>query len=475
MKNSLKNITLILLLTIPFAAIAQSYVDSIATSIKNYSPEKQIATVLAIPYDKVVANTSVAEKLYLNALGQAKQLKDKEAEADIYSQLALVNYFLGNFDKRLTYDLKAVKIYETLNNKVKVGATYAGLGFAMKTRDIDKAKFYMQKGIYELEKAEDYVTLNAVYDNYGIVQEFAGNIDSAIYYYNKALELKRDQNDSIGIPFALTHLSGVYVQRKEFTKAKEFLDESYNIRKKRNDTYGISESLVYYAEFYYAQEKYQEAVNWFTECYNKAIANKYIHLAQYAAEYAAICYGKLNNYEQALNYQKSQVILKDSLLNEKTNNTIAELETQFETEKKEKQILEQNVVIAQKELQIRQGSYYLYILIITGLLLLVVGFFIIKQVKFKQQKLIEANRLKDEIARVKTQEKLNHERLRISRDLHDNIGAQLTFIISSIDNMSYFMKDTNNELKTKLQELNKFSRSAIAELRLTINKLNKSK
>ena len=114
-------------------------------------------------------------------------------------------------------------------------------------------------------------------------------------------------------------------------------------------------------------------------------------------------------------------------------------------------------------------------LIITGVLLLMVGFFIIKQIKFKQQKLIEANRLKDEIAKIKTQEQLNQERLRISRDLHDNIGSQLTFIISSIDNMSYFMKDTNNELKTKLQELNEFSRSAITELRGTINKLNKSK
>lgn len=475
MRLILKNIILVVLLSSSIVMSAQNYIDSIASSIQNYTEEQQIELLLAIPYDKVVANTSVAEKLYLDALGQAKQLIDKEAEADIYNQLALINAFLGNNDKRLDFNLKAIKIYETLNNKAKAGATYAGLGFAMKTRDIDKAKFYMQKGIYELEKVEDYVTLNAVYDNYGIVQEIAGNLDSAIYYYNKALELKRNQNDSIGIPFALTHLSGVYVQRKEFTKAKEFLDESYAIRKKRNDTYGISESLVYYAEFYFAQEKYIEAVKWFTECYDRAIANKYIHLAQYAAEYAALCFSKLNDYEQALAYQKNQVILKDSLLNEKTNNTIAELETQFETEKKEKQILEQNVVIAKKELQIKQGSYYLYILIITGVLLLVVGFFIIKQVKFKQQKLIEANRLKDEVARVKTQEKLNHERLRISRDLHDNIGAQLTFIISSIDNMSYFMKDTNNELKTKLQELNEFSRSAISQLRETINKLNKSK
>lgn len=454
---------------------AQNYVDSIAASLQNYKPEKQIEIVLAIPYDKLVANTSVSEKLYLNILKQAEDINNQEAIANIYNQLALINSFLGDYDKRLDYNLKAIKIFEAINNKSKAGVTYAELGFAMKKRDIHKAIEYMQKGVYLLKEMNDEVALNSVYDNYGIVQEIAGNVDSAIYYYNKALVLKRNQNDSIGIPFALGHLSGAYLIKKEYKKSKTYLDESYAIRKKRKDTYGIAECLVLYADFYYAQENYNEAVEWFTQCYKKAIQNKYIHLAQYAAEYAAICYSKLNNYEQAFSYQKNQRNLKDSLLNEKTNKTIAELETQFETEKKEKQIIEQNVVITNKEYEIKQRSYFMYALIAIGALLIIVGFFIIKGIRFKQQKLIEANRLKDEIAKVKTQEKLNEERVRISRDLHDNIGAQLTFIISSIDNMSFFMKETNNELKTKLQELNEFSKKAIKELRGTINTLNKSK
>ncbi|MCB9363852.1 MAG: tetratricopeptide repeat protein [Flavobacteriales bacterium] len=464
-----------MLLATSMVANAQNYVDSIASSIQNYSPKKQVEILLAIPYDKVVANTPVAEQLYLNTLKHAVALNNKIAEADIYNQLAMINGFLGNYDKRLDYNLKAIKIYEATSNKSKAGITYAELGFAMKRRDIYRAIVYMQKGVHLLKEINDEVALNSVYDNYGIVQEIAGNVDSAIYYYNKALDLKRNQNDSIGIPFALGHLSGAYLVKKDYKKSKEYLDESYAIRKKRNDTYGIAECLVLYADFYYAQENYKEAVEWFIECYDKAIDNKYIHLGQYAAEYAAICYSKLNNYEMALVYQKNQRSLKDSLLNESTNKTIAEIETQFETEKKETQIIEQDVLIAKKELEIKQRSYFMYALIVIGLLLFVIGFFIIKQVKFKQQKLIAANRLKDEIAKAKTKEKLNQERLRISHDLHDNIGAQLTFIISSIDNMSYFLKDTNNELKTKLQELNEFSRSAIAELRVTINKLNKSK
>jgi tetratricopeptide (TPR) repeat protein len=449
--------------------------DSIATLMASLPKEKQIEVLLGSPYDKIVANTTKSEQLFLKGLKQAQQLKDKEAEADIYNQLATINGFLGNYDKRLDFNLKAIKIYEALNNNSKAGVTYGNLGFSMWRRDLEKAKFYMEKGIKLLEEANDFVALNSTYDNYGIVQEMSGNVDSAIYFYNKALDLKRNQKDSIGIPFALGHLSGAYLIKKDYTTSKKYLDESYNIRKRRNDTYGVAESTVLYADFYYAQNNYQEAVVWFTDCYKLAIENKYIHLGQYAAEFAAICYQKLGQFQDALIYQKSHQSLKDSLLNEKNNKAITELETQFETEKKEKQIAEQNILINKKELEIEQRNFYLYISIGLVVLILIVLFLIVKQIRFKQQKLIAANKLKDEISRIKLLTKLNEERVRISRDLHDNIGSQLTFIISSIDNMNYAMNDTNDELKNKLNELNEFSRSAITQLRDTIKTLNKSK
>ena len=235
----------------------------------------------------------------------------------------------------------------------------------------------------------------------------------------------------------------------------------------------MAENYTAYGDFYFKQQLYQQAIPYYASADSITQQIKYTYLQKVCSEQLALCYSNSNDFKQALHYQKRAVALNDSLLNENSNKTIAQLETQFDTEKKEKQIIEQNVVIANKELEIKQRSYFMYALIAVGVLLLVIGFFIIKQIKFKQQKLIEANRLKDEMAKIKTQEKLNEERVRISRDLHDNIGAQLTFIISSIDNMSFFMKDANNDLKEKLQELNTFSKNAIKQLRNTINTLNK--
>lgn len=456
-----------------FSFTQNDYIDSVQSTIKNLTLEEQVQQVNNIPYDIIVANTTQAESLFLNALEQAKVLQNKELEADVYNKLALVYSFLGNFGKRLSCNLKAIKIYEKLGNKSKAGSTYGGLGFSMYRRDIEKAKMYMQKGIQQLEEVKDYKALNPTYDNYGIVQEVSGNVDSAIYFYNKALDLKINQNDSIGIPFALGHLSGAYLVKKDYIKAKEYLDESYAIRKKRNDTYGIAECLVLYADFYFAQEKYAEAIKWFKACYQMTTENKYIHMAQYVAEHLSVCYEKTGNATEAINYLKIQQTLKDSMLNENTNKAIAELEVQFETEKKEKQIIEQKVKITDQELKNKARTNSLIVVTAILLLVLVSGYFIYKQQKLKQQRLIEENRLRDQLARVTLQNELHEERLRISRDLHDNIGSQLTFIISSVDNMKYLFKTTDEKLNNKLLDISSFTRTTITQLRDTIWALNK--
>ncbi|NQX93295.1 MAG: hypothetical protein HRT74_14435, partial [Flavobacteriales bacterium] len=58
------------------------------------------------------------------------------------------------------------------------------------------------------------------------------------------------------------------------------------------------------------------------------------------------------------------------------------------------------------------------------------------------------------------------EKLRISRDLHDHIGAELTLIKSKADVLAYQQED--EQLKIKLNQLSEWSAGAIEELRKTI-------
>lgn len=458
-----------------FAAInlySKNYFDSLSVSIETLSPEEKVKAINNIPFDKMNSNAIAAIDLYQKAISIAKSKSNDHLLAIAYEKIALAYYYNGEYDLSVKSALQAIKYFEKTNNLKKVGSVYASLGYQMKRRNLSKAFEYMQKGLVSLKQSEDKKELSAAYNNYGVLHEMNNDIDSALYYYNESLNLVNELKDSIGIPYSLNNIAGAYVIVEQYEKALPYYDLAYAIRQKRNDKNGLAENNTYYGDFYFKQQKYNLAVPFYRKAISLCQEIKYIYLQKVNAGQLALCYKNLNQYDSALVFQKMSVLLKDSLLNERTNKTINNLEIQFETEKKEKQIAEQTVVLTEKELEVKQRSYFIYLIGAIGLLILIIGVFIIRQIKFKQKQLIQENKLKDEIAQAKVTGKLNQERLRIAKDLHDNIGAQLTFIISSIDNMGYFIEEKNILLKAKLNDLNDFSKQAIKELRNSINQLN---
>ncbi len=227
------------------------------------------------------------------------------------------------------------------------------------------------------------------------------------------------------------------------------------------------------AGVFVGEEKHDSAVFYFNKSlyfsekidYKETSRDNYLGLAD--------AYGKLNKYKAAFLAHQQYAVIKDSMLNETTNEQISTLKTQYETAKKEKEIAKQKVELAEQDQQAQQRNYMLLALFFVLIFMLIIGAFIYKQQKEKQRQLIEENRLKDEIAQAKIQNELHEERLRISRDLHDNIGSQLTFIISSVDNMKYLFKSADEKLNNKLTDVANFTRTTITQLRDTIWALNK--
>jgi signal transduction histidine kinase len=106
---------------------------------------------------------------------------------------------------------------------------------------------------------------------------------------------------------------------------------------------------------------------------------------------------------------------------------------------------------------------------------LVIGYLVIKSNRLKHTQLKKETELQKALTKIELKNKLEEQRLRISRDLHDNIGSQLTFVISSLQYIQYQKKLKTEEIKSRVNDIGNFTQQTIHELRDTIWAMNKEK
>lgn len=421
---------------------------------------------LNIPQDSIVF-------LFQNNLKNAKKINYQLGMADAYSQLSLVFGYQGKYEESAKNTIEGIKIYEKLNQMDRVADYYSEMGYSMKYRDLKQALFYMQKGKAIAETNNFENELKDIYNNYGVLKEINNELDSALYYFNRGLEIKIKINDTIGIPYSWSNMAGVYGLQENFSRSREYFNKSLQQRLVWADSLGIAENYTQLGEVFMAEKKWTEAIPFMHKSLPISLKKQYQNLTQYNYKMLSDIYKKLNNADSALYYFEQYSAVKDSVHSIKVQESIAALNIEFETEKKQNEILKQRAQLAEKDLEVRRKNTFIFGSLGLAIILGLLGYLLFKQQKLKNRQLQKEGELKTALAKIETQNKLQEQRLRISRDLHDNIGAQLTFIISSIENLKYGFSDMSEKLGNKLSGISNFTSQTIYELRDTIWAMNK--
>lgn len=178
-----------------------------------------------------------------------------------------------------------------------------------------------------------------------------------------------------------------------------------------------------------------------------------------------------NNFKDAYNYKMLQVSLQDSVTSENMQRNIAEIEIEYETEKKERKILEQQLEL---EKQSRQKNQIRNGLIILGIGAIGLLIFFRNRLKYQKtiaqqtqslqaQKIVELQQKNKLLALNSMIEGQEAERLRIAKDLHDSLGGLLSTVkahFTSIQNEIEQIEKINLTKKT-----NKLIDEAVVEVR----------
>lgn len=384
-------------------------------------------------------NTVESVKKLLTALTYFKQKKDSSNIGFALLKLGVANYYLNRRLITKDYMIEALRYQNHLPKR-------------------EIARIYQNIGSVDLE--EGMTTNDSL-------------VYSAIESYKTVIEIYKEEGWLIDEISATSLLSECYNQLDKYNVAIKIIDRAILLSKKVDNKTQEGFALIKKASFLRNNNAYLKALEIIQIA--KPIfsdnENKLTYL--YALQEEKKILISLKRYKEAtvVGYEIFQVSVHN--YNVSFSDKVAEMDAKYKTAEKETEIAKQKVEIAEQELKVKKRNYSLIGIALLVFFLIMLGFNLYKQQKQKQLRLIEENRLKDQISQVKIQNKLHEERLRISRDLHDNIGSQLTFIISSVDNMKYLFKSADEKLNNKLTDISGFTRTTITQLRDTIWALNK--
>lgn len=418
---------------------------------------------------------------YLNASVPFLEKTNHELLSDVYYSQASLQNLLSEFPEALELALKSLEYNQIQENKKSIQRDMSYIGYIHdRMYEFEESIVWNRKSLKLAKELKDikaqaicYGRIGIAYDELAEKDNFNVKLfDSALYYNKKAAKLSEQAGDLSYARTTYSNIGNTYSKLRQYNKAEEYTLKSLAVPGFEKNK-GVT--LVNLGKIYLETGRYDEAKKILDSAMRNTVyfgTRKYQLEAYYRFHELA---KKKKDYKNALLNYVSYKEIEDSLLNETKTKQIVEARERYKTADKERQILIQRAELAEQQLTIQNKNYQLYSALAFAIILATIGYLFYNQQKLKNKQLKKENELKDALIKIETQNKLQEQRLQISRDLHDNIGAQLTFIISSIDNLKYGFDIQDPELNKRLDVISRFTSETIYELRDTIWAMNKEK
>ncbi|MBE2231153.1 MAG: sensor histidine kinase [Chitinophagaceae bacterium] len=405
-----------------FPLAAQVNVDSLHAVVQSKKPyQEQIKASLKLMENYQLKNFDSTLSEGERALKMARRNTDSVSVAEIKRHVGVASYFKGNYDVAAANFIEAIAILEKSNQPAKLAPVYNELAkLYRKTRDLDRALLTYNKADAIYRQLRDTAGISMILNESGVVFEYRADYAEAINRYAASLELARKRGDSLGVSYSLSNLAGVYVIQQKFALAEENLLRALHIREQLRDSFAIA---LTYSDLGVAMNHkgdYGKAVLYLGLSNEMAEKLKYPELQSNNYNELSAVAQKQGDFQNAFRYFLKRSALRDSLYALEKAKQIEELNTRYETARREKEIQQQKSKIRIQRLLIAGIA----VLAILAALLLWSAY---RRRQLRQETAMKTELMKQqELAIRAVMEAEENERERIARDLHDGVGQMMS-------------------------------------------------
>ena len=329
-------------MSVPRLDLARQYADTVRLIAEQVKDSQGI--IKAIYYNGVMSRVGGQFGEALRSLNAYLEYNERHGDssrvAGVLYQIGSVNTHLGNYDKALAAYYRLIPIEEKDGNDYSVGYTLNAIGIVLKeTHKYDDAERAFNKALLIFDTLDEKSDKTDVLVNLGNLFTETGQLDKAKQKYDEALKIDRQIGKQSGIAVSLANIAFLFDKMGNYDSALVYHLKALSIREDLPSKEDLSRSLIGVGRGYRQLKNYSLAKQYLFRGLAQVKVSMSKPILRDVYENLAAVYAAEGDFLKAYNYHLLYSTTKDSVLSEETASRLNELQTKYETGKKDKQII----------------------------------------------------------------------------------------------------------------------------------------
>jgi tetratricopeptide (TPR) repeat protein len=325
-------------------------------------------------------------KCFYQVLEYWEKCNDSVKIANLLNNIGVINIYRGDYDEAMKFLLESVEIYEKKGRIEDAAAIFGNIAQIYNEMDnFEKAIEYNTKALRVYDQLEDYYSQTGLLINLGNIYKNIDSLEKSIQCCQQALEIAKENGYTTLESLAYTNLGLAYEKQGFFDKASDVIKKSLDIVQQQEDTESEAKNLRFLGRLSKKQKKYTLALQHLNQSEQLAeqinLVSDYYEI--YFEKYEV--YAALNNHKKSLEYFRKYVEVKDSIFTEEKHRQITEIQTKYETEKKEKEVIMLSEENSMQRMIILKSRYYSFGLVVLIVIVLLFGTLFFRQNRIKSR------------------------------------------------------------------------------------------
>ncbi len=330
---------------------------------------------------------------------------------------------LGRHAEALKAHFEALRLREKLQDRSGIGISKTNIGMVYQSQEkLQLAEKYIEEALELFRNNQDpslqISTMHTLANIYG--QQ--GKIRQAFALDTAGIAIAERTNNEFAKSLFYDNMGNCYLYGTppDYPRAIEYFQRTLRIDSAFDNQKQMSDSYINLGDVFFQQKKFGESLPYLRRSVELAEKSGYVQGKLRALQMLSTAYRQTGLVNDAFNALQQAVRVKDSLVSVTSETRIAEMQTVYETEKKQQQINLQQAQLSRKN-SIMVG------IVLSSLLLGLLGISAWRRSRLKQQARMqhELIRQQQESSRAVIEAE-EDERQRIARDLHDGVGQMMS-------------------------------------------------